>query len=248
MIQFYAPDIASTLALPESDSAHATRVLRLKAGDEIRAIDGKGTAYNCRITAPHQRRTLVEILSTEAMPLPWSQEFVIAVAPTKHLDRMEWFVEKAVESGVNRIIPLLCRHSERRELKTERLEKIAVAAMKQSLKGVLPAIDPLTPVGEVLEKYADSQRFIAYCDRTIPRRLLACEYHPGKSAIALIGPEGDFAPEEIRLALDSGWMPVSLGPCRLRTETAALTALQTFHILDLAAECAASSPSGTQPL
>lgn len=237
MIQFYAPDIAESLTLPESDSAHAARVLRLKAGDEIQVIDGRGTAYTCRIVAPHQRHTLVEIIGSEPMPLPWRQELVIAVAPTKHLDRMEWFVEKAVETGVNRIIPILCRHSERRELKTERLEKIAVAAMKQSLKAVMPAIDPLTPVEQVIDGFADCQRFIAYCDRSIPRRLLACRYKPLLPAIAMIGPEGDFDPTEIRRALDAGWDPVSLGPCRLRTETAALTALQTFHILDQSHQC-----------
>ena len=162
---------------------------------------------------------------------------MIAVAPTKHLDRMEWLVEKAVETGVNRIIPLLCRHSERKELKTERLEKIAVAAMKQSLKAVMPVIDPLTPVEQVIAAFTNYQRFIAYCDRSIPRILLAANYTPGRPAIAMIGPEGDFSPEEIRSALDTGWTPVSLGPCRLRTETAALTALQTFHIIDQASSC-----------
>jgi 16S rRNA (uracil1498-N3)-methyltransferase len=237
MIQFYSPDITETLTLPESDSAHAARVLRLKAGDLIQVIDGKGTAYTCRIVAPHQRHTLVEITDSRAMPLPWEQDLVIAVAPTKHLDRMEWLVEKAVETGVNRIIPLLCRHSERKELKTERLEKIAVAAMKQSLKAVMPVIDPLTPVEQVIASFTNYQRFIAYCDRSIPRILLAANYTPGRPAIAMIGPEGDFSPEEIRSALDTGWIPVSLGPCRLRTETAALTALQTFHIIDQASSC-----------
>lgn len=234
MIQFFAPDITDTLTLPESDSAHATRVLRLKSGDVIQVIDGKGTTYMCRIVAPHQRHTLVEIISSEATPLPWNHELIIAVAPTKHLDRMEWFVEKAVETGVNRIIPILCHHSERRELKTERLEKIAISAMKQSLKAIAPLIDPLTPVEEVIRGFDGFQRFIAYCDRSIPRKLLAREYRPGSPAIAMIGPEGDFSQDEIHAALDSGWSPVSLGPCRLRTETAALTALQTFHILDQA--------------
>lgn len=234
MIQFFAPDIASTLTLPESDSAHAVRVLRLRAGDEIRVIDGRGTAYDCVIAEPHQRHTLVKIVASEPQPLPWAHDLVIAVAPTKHLDRIEWLVEKAVEIGVNRIIPVLCRHSERRELKTERLEKIAQSAMKQSLKAVLPVIDPMTPVERVINGFSDSQRFIAYCDRTIPRRLLARRYMPETPAIALIGPEGDFSPEEIRAAIDAGWDPVSLGPCRLRTETAALTALETFHIIDQA--------------
>ncbi|MCM1028496.1 MAG: 16S rRNA (uracil(1498)-N(3))-methyltransferase [Pseudoflavonifractor sp.] len=234
MIQFFAPDIAETLTLPESDSAHAVRVLRLRSGDAIRVIDGRGMAYECEIIDPHQRHTSVKILASTPQPLPWSHDLVVAVAPTKHLDRMEWLVEKAVETGVNRIIPILCRHSERRELKTARLEKIAQSAMKQSLKASLPAIDPLTPVEEVIAAFADHQRFIAYCDPSIPRRNLAREYCPLTSAIALIGPEGDFSPEEIGAALEREWAPVSLGPCRLRTETAALTALQTFHIIDQA--------------
>lgn len=237
MIQFYSRDIAETLNLPEADSAHAIRVLRLKAGDEIQVIDGCGNAYLCRIVAPHPRHTLVEIISSTEMALPWHHDLVIAVAPTKNLDRMEWLVEKAVETGINRIIPILCRHSERKDLKTERLERIAVSAMKQSLKAVMPVIDPLTPVEDVISGFSGHNKYIAYCDRTIPRKLLTCEYHPGISSIAMIGPEGDFSREEITAALDAGWSPVSLGPCRLRTETAALTALQTFHILDQFSTC-----------
>ncbi|MDE6279430.1 MAG: RsmE family RNA methyltransferase, partial [Paramuribaculum sp.] len=128
MIQFHAPDITTTLSLPESDSAHAVRVLRLTEGDEIQVIDGRGTSYLCRITVADRKKTCVEILSSTPMPLPWAQQIVVGVAPTKHLDRMEWMVEKLTEIGGNRIIPLLCRHSDRRELKTERLEKIAVSA------------------------------------------------------------------------------------------------------------------------
>ncbi len=236
MIQFYAPDIAETLSLPESDSAHATRVLRMQAGDMLQAIDGKGIKYTCRITAPDKRRTMVEIISNEPMPLPWTHDIILAVAPTKHIDRMEWAVEKLTEIGINRIIPVCCDHSERREIKTERLERIAVSAMKQSLKGVLPVIDEITPVDKVIKSYDGYDRYIAYCDRTIPRRLLAGEYRPGHNSIILIGPEGDFSQEEIRLALDLGWKPISLGPCRLRTETAALVAIDTCHILDQAHE------------
>ena len=197
MIQFYAPDIAETLSLPESDSAHATRVLRMQAGDMLQAIDGKGIKYTCRITAPDKRR----IISNEPMPLPWTHDIILAVAPTKHIDRMEWAVEKLTEIGINRIIPVCCDHSERREIKTERLERIAVSAMKQSLIGVLPVIDEITPVDKVIKSYDGYDRYIAYCDRTIPRRLLAGEYRPGHNSIILIGPEGDYKQEEIRQAL-----------------------------------------------
>ena len=122
----------------------------------------------------------MEILSSETLLPSWSGEIVAAVAPSKHLDRMEWMTEKLTEIGVDRIIPLLCRRSERRELKPERLEKIAVAAMKQSLKAVLPVVEPMTPVGEVTARYAGAQALIAYCDRSIPRRELVATYRSGR--------------------------------------------------------------------
>ncbi|MBD5308565.1 MAG: 16S rRNA (uracil(1498)-N(3))-methyltransferase [Bacteroides sp.] len=236
MIQFYAPEIATTLTLPESDSAHAVKVLRMNAGDELQAIDGKGNCYTCRIVVPDRKKTLIEIVDRRPMPLPWTHKIILAVAPTKHIDRMEWAVEKLTEIGINRFIPVLCEHSERRDLKPERLERIAVSAMKQSLKSVLLEIDPLTPVTDVINSFKDCNRFIAYCDRTIPRLLLAQEYRPQSDTVILIGPEGDFSPQEIRRALDEGWIPVSLGPCRLRTETAAIVAADTCHILDHANE------------
>lgn len=131
MILFYAPDIEQTLTLPESDSQHAIRVLRMKEGEEIAVIDGRGHRFICRIAAAHPKHASVVIDRVEAMPLSWPQSITIAVAPTKHIDRMEWLVEKLTEIGVNRIVPLLGRRSERKEIKVERLEKIAVSAMKQ---------------------------------------------------------------------------------------------------------------------
>ena len=228
MIQFYAPDIASTLTLPESDSQHAVRVLRLREGDELTVVDGRGRRYRCVITGAHQRHTSVEIISSEVVAQSWSGEIVAAVAPSKHLDRMEWMTEKLTEIGVSRIVPILCRRSERRELKPERL-----SAMKQSLKAVLPIVEPLTPVEEIISRYAEAQSFIAYCDRTIPRRELVEAYRTGMPVTAvMIGPEGDFAPEEIASAIGAGWQPVALGPERLRTETAAFRAVDTIHVLD----------------
>lgn len=232
MIQFYAPDIETTLTLPESDSQHCVRVLRMQSGDEIEVIDGKGHRFTCHLANAHPKHATVEIVAKQDIPLCWPQHITVAVAPTKHLDRMEWLVEKLTEVGVNRFVPLLCRRSERKEIKTERLEKIAVSAMKQSLKTVLPEIMPMTPIEQVISGYADAQRFIAYCDKTVPRHLLAKMYQPLKDVIIMIGPEGDFAPEEISAALDAGWCPVSLGNNRLRTETAAFVACDTFHILD----------------
>lgn len=232
MIQFYVPDIAQTLRLPESESQHCVRVLRMEPGEIVEIIDGLGTRYKCRLTVAHSKRAEIEIIESSPAPLPWVQNIIVAVAPTKHNDRMEWLVEKLTEVGVNRIIPLLCRHSERKEIKRERLEKIAVSAMKQSLKSVLPVIDEMTPIRDVIKNVTASQRFIAYCDPSIPRRLLAREYQPNTDTLIMIGPEGDFSPEEIAEALNAGLTPISLGDNRLRTETAALVACDTCHIID----------------
>lgn len=232
MIQFFAPDIEQTLILPESDSQHCVRVLRMQPGDEIEVIDGKGHRFKCLLTEAHSKRAQVKIVEKQNAPLPWTQFITVTVAPTKHMDRMEWLVEKLTEIGVNRIVPILCQRSERKEIKPERLEKIAVSAMKQSLKSVLPEIWPMTPVDTVINGYEDSARYIAYCDSSLPRRLLAREYTPRQNAVIMIGPEGDFSPQEIKSALDKAWIPVSLGENRLRTETAALVACDTFHIID----------------
>lgn len=232
MIQFFAPDITETLELPESDSRHAVKVLRMREGDELQVIDGRGTAYTCRLADAHRKHAAVEIISSTPMPLPWTQQLAVAVAPTKHLDRMEWLVEKMTEVGVNTIIPLLCERSERREIKTERLEKIAVSAMKQSLKATLPTIMPMTPLRELIKIMPDAQRVVAYCDPSIPRVDFAQTYEAGRDTLILIGPEGDFSPSEIKMTLDAGFRPVTLGSNRLRTETAALYALSACHILD----------------
>lgn len=232
MIQFFAPDITETLELPESDSRHAVKVLRMREGDELQVIDGRGTAYTCRLADAHPKHASVEIISSTPMPLPWPQQLAVAVAPTKHMDRMEWLVEKMTEVGVNTIIPILCERSERREIKTERLEKIAVSAMKQSLKATLPTIMPMTPLRELIKIMPDAQRVVAYCDPSIPRVDFAQTYEAGRDTLILIGPEGDFSPSEIKMTLDAGFRPVTLGSNRLRTETAALYALSACHILD----------------
>ncbi|MCM1076110.1 MAG: 16S rRNA (uracil(1498)-N(3))-methyltransferase [Bacteroides sp.] len=232
MIQFFAPDIEESHELPESDSRHAVKVLRMRAGDELQVIDGRGNVYSCRLADEHPKHAAVEILSVTPQSLPWSQQLVVAVAPTKHIDRMEWLVEKMTEIGVNTIIPLLCDRSERREIKTERLEKIAVSAMKQSLKATLPIITPMTPLRDVIAMMPEAQRMVAYCDQSIPRVDFAQTYQPHRDTLILIGPEGDFSPTEIARTLDAGFRPVTLGDNRLRTETAALYALSACHIID----------------
>lgn len=232
MIQFYAPDIQTTLTLPESDSAHAVRVLRMQPGDELQAVDGRGHIFRCRLVEAHARHAVVEIVETLDSPLPWRQQIAVAVAPTKNMDRMEWLTEKLTEIGVNRIIPMLCDRSERRVVKTERLEKIAVSAMKQSLKAVCPVIDPLTPLAEVIGIMPGAQRFVGYCSDSVERTDMSRVCRPGADTLILIGPEGDFSPREIDAVIGAGILPVTFGDNRLRTETAALYAATIPHIID----------------
>ena len=232
MHRFFAPDIADTLVLPEQESQHAVRVLRLVEGDEIEVVDGRGGLYNCRITLAHTKRCGVEIVSSTSVPNHWQGRITVAIAPTKNLDRMEWLAEKATEMGIDRIIPLLCRHSERKELKTERLAKILVSAMKQSLKATLPRLDEMTPIRQVLAGTSlPHQRFIAYCDEATERRQFEHCYRPDEDVIIMIGPEGDFSPEEVEMAVAKGFVPVTFGESRLRTETAALYAIAACHAL-----------------
>ncbi|MDE6086222.1 MAG: 16S rRNA (uracil(1498)-N(3))-methyltransferase [Muribaculaceae bacterium] len=233
MIQFYAPDIEKTLMLPPSDSQHCVKVLRHQLGDIIDVIDGCGYNYKCRIVDAHPKHTSVEIVEKYFQPLSWNYTITIAVAPTKMMDRMEWLVEKLTEIGVNRIVPILCEHSERKEIKIERLEKTSVSAMKQSLKSTLPCIEVMTPLNEFLKTVAsDDEKYVGYCDSNTSRILLSKAIKPNKNITILIGPEGDFSPEEIKTIVGSGFIPMTLGDNRLRTETAALVACETVHIIN----------------
>jgi len=233
VIQFFAPDIEENPTLPESESQHCVKVLRNVPGDVVDVIDGKGHRFKCRLLDADHKHATVEIIERQDLPKFWHNKICIAVAPTKHLDRVEWLTEKLTEIGVDTIVPLLCRWSERKELKTTRIEKIAVSAMKQSLKAVCPDIVPMTPFRQFIDQTKQyTQKFIAHCDPSQPRNPLAKAYVPGKDTVIAIGPEGDFSPEEIQLALNNGFIPISLGDARLRTETAALVACDTCHILN----------------
>ena len=236
MHRFYCPDIADTLTLGEEDSKHCVKVLRLTEGATIEVVDGNGNLYTCRITTAHPKRCAVEVLDKLTQAPHWGHQIVLGVAPTKNLDRMEWLVEKSVEMGVDRIIPLRCHNSERTVLKTERLRKIMVSAMKQSLKATLPRLDEMTPLEQVLAEPFEGICCIAYCDEMLPReerRSLADVYQPGKDTLVLIGPEGDFSPEEVQAATAAGFVPVTLGESRLRTETAGMMAVAAIHVLDM---------------
>ncbi|MDE6311052.1 MAG: 16S rRNA (uracil(1498)-N(3))-methyltransferase [Muribaculaceae bacterium] len=237
MIRFYCPDLEPGMRqarLPESDSQHCVRVLRMNEGDELEATDGRGHIYSCRLAVAHPKRAELEITDCREQPKVWAPRITVAVAPTKHLDRMEWLVEKLVEIGVDRIVAVRCRRSERKELKTERLEKIAVSAMKQSLKAVLPEVTGPMALDEFLRECGSEpgQKFIGYCDSATERVLLAKAYEPGSDVTILVGPEGDFTPEEVDAALKAGFLAVTMGDNRLRTETAALVGADTVHIIN----------------
>ncbi|MDR1454728.1 MAG: 16S rRNA (uracil(1498)-N(3))-methyltransferase, partial [Tannerella sp.] len=231
---FYAPEIACRPVLPEDEAAHALRVLRLHAGSEITLTDGKGFFYLATLRQSHPKACEVTVLKRWPSKPPAACRIHIAVAPTKNADRMEWFVEKATEIGIHAVTFLDCRFSERRELKTVRLQKVAVGAMKQSRQAFLPALTEMTPFRTFVGQPFDGRKFIAYCEKDDLHRppLLNRLYHPGEDALMLVGPEGDFSPEEVALALESGFTPVSLGLSRLRTETAALVACHTIHVLN----------------
>lgn len=229
---FYTPDIATVSELPEEESHHCVKVLRLPEGEEILLADGKGTFYRARITWAHPKHCAVEILETRQVPPAWGFNMHIAIAPTKNLDRMEWFAEKCTEIGVDAITPLLCRFSERKELKTDRLRKILISAMKQSLKAVCPKLDEMTDFKSFVTRPFGGEKYIAHCHDG-ERHLLTDSYSPGHDALVLIGPEGDFSPEEVELALSNGFRPISLGDSRLRTETAGVVACHTLHVMNL---------------
>ena len=233
---FYNKDITPDgyCTLDADESRHAVRVLRLREGDSIHVTDGCGHLYHCTVVDANDKGCVVEsksLLSTLRSPF----SVHLAVAPTKNPSRMEWMVEKAVEIGVGEITLLDCDHSERSFLKTERLEKLAVSAMKQSLHTVLPAIHPAVSLKEWLSTFhfpLSTQKLIAHCEADQPRTPLREALEPGRDAVVLIRPEGDFSQEEIALALGKGFQPVSLGPSRLRTETAALYAVTAFNLIN----------------
>ena len=234
MHRFYCPDIATTLTLGEEDSKHCVKVLRMAEGDTIEVVDGNGNLYTCRITTAHPKRCAVGVTESVHQAPHWEQRIVLAIAPTKNLDRIEWLVEKCVEMGIDRIIPLRCHNSERTVLKTERLKKIMVSAMKQSLKATLPQLDEMTPIEKVIAEPFEGVRCIAYCDALLPReerQTLATAFRPGSDVMVLIGPEGDFSPEEVQASRAAGFVPVTLGESRLRTETAGMMAVAWIHAL-----------------
>lgn len=238
---FFSRDIdAGMCSLDKDESVHCVKVLRHKPGDEIAVIDGCGTLYRCRIISDSPKGVEAEVLSCEEGWGSHPYHLHMAVCPTKNNDRYEWFAEKACETGIDMISPVIGEHSERRVFKTARLEKILVSAAKQSLKAAVPVVNEPISVKEFIDSHSDTEdtlKMIAYCfeDESVPRRSIkeVLDGYRGNDIIVMIGPEGDFSKAEAEMALKAGFVPVHLGASRLRTETAALTSVAAvyFHFM-----------------
>ena len=243
MYLFFTPDIdVSSLlgTLSEEESAHCIRVLRYTRGDEILLTDGKGNTYTARITNPHPKHCEFEVLGSERQQKSHDFHLHIAIAPTKNIERLEWMVEKCTEIGIDEITPLLCRFSERKQLREDRLEKIILSAAKQSLTPYLPRLNPLTDYNTFVRNACEKHRYIAHCykderhplkEEIIKAKASSLEGRLGEVVI-LIGPEGGFSEQEVSDALALGFVPVSLGNSRLRTETAGVVACHTAILMN----------------
>lgn len=246
---FYMPELQSGPLgqpfgeLPKEEAAHAVRVLRMREGDELTLTDGRGMFAQATVTMASSKHCCFEVAHSWADHKLWNGGIHLAVAPTKNMDRMEWLAEKATEIGIDRLALLDCANSERRVVKTERLEKIVVAAMKQSHKAFKPEVQEMTDFRKFIALPFEGQRFIAHCHtpeelggdvqslHLTAENFLADLLDPQGNALVMIGPEGDFSVDEVNAAVKAGFRPVSLGESRLRTETAALVAV---HLMWLA--------------
>lgn len=230
---FYVPDAASVSELPTDEAQHAVRVLRLQAGDELMLMDGQGAFYRAEVTVASNHHCGFRIMETLPQQRPWQGNVHLAIAPTKMLERMEWMTEKAVEVGIDGITFLDCRFSERRQVKLPRLEKIVVAAMKQSRKAWKTQLEEMTPFADFIKTPRSGHRFIAHCYEEVPRTYLFDELRtlPADDPVTiLVGPEGDFSIDEVREAVAQGYQSVHLGKSRLRTETAGLSAVMMAQL------------------
>ena len=231
---FFDPAVSGEL--PQDEAKHATRVLRLTAGDELLLMDGNGSFYRAEITVADNHRCLYRIIETMSQERAWEGHIHLAVAPTKLNDRMEWFAEKATEIGMDELSFLDCRFSERRVIKCERIDKILISAVKQSHKAWKPILNEMTPFERFVQQERKGDKFICHCynqediGEGEEKPLLMDVLRRGVETTVMVGPEGDFSIDEVRLALKNGYRSVSLGTSRLRTETAALVAVHMMQL------------------
>jgi 16S rRNA (uracil1498-N3)-methyltransferase len=228
---FYTPDLESDIhTLDKEESRHISKVLRLSDGDVLHLTDGKGRMMKAKIIDPNPRAVVVEVFESIEDFQKRKLYIHMLVAPTKNIDRFEWFLEKATEIGVDEITPILCEHSERKVIRHDRLEKVISSAMKQSLKAYHPKLNELTKFKDAINKGFEGRSFIAHLDEENPQQLKAVYQNEDRVQI-LIGPEGDFSPKEIDEAVKHGFEMVAMGGCRLRTETAAVVACHSINLL-----------------
>lgn len=233
MIQFYAPQIEENGLLPESESGHCCRVLRMKEGDKIYVTDGKGRRFLCEIIDANPKRTSVRILQIIDIAKERDYNLTLAVAPTKNSDRIEWMVEKAVEIGVDKIVLLRCNRSERKFQRADRLKRIMVSAMNQSLDVYLPELEEIVDFDAFISSCSEeTQKFFGYCSSEYPRIDFVKVLKPGGEVVVMIGPEGDFTPDEVKAATEKNFIPVTLGNKRLRTETAGVYCACAVNVIN----------------
>ena len=240
---FYVPNAANVTELPDEEAQHAVRVLRMEMGDEMMLMDGHGTFYRAIVTEATKRRCFYRIEETLPQERQWQPHLHLAMAPTKNMDRTEWFAEKATEIGFDELTFLKCRWSERTVVKTERIEKIMVSAMKQSRKAWKPVLNEMVDfkafVQQVEEREKASgkpmQKFICHCyeeEGVGDKMALKEAVRGGEDVLVMVGPEGDFSIDEVKMAEEKGFQSVTLGKSRLRTETAALVAVHIINLIN----------------
>lgn len=230
---FYVPDAATETELPMEEAMHAMRVLRIKSGDDIYLMDGVGNFYRAEVTLAATKHCMYEIRETMPQQPAWHGHIHLALAPTKMMDRIEWMAEKATEIGFDELDFLDCKFSERKTLRTDRVERIVVSAMKQSHKAHKPMVGEMEPFGDYVTRPREGRKFIAHCYAEIERKDLFATLQTIASeepVTVLVGPEGDFSIDEVRLAMTHGYEPISLGKSRLRTETAGLSAVMMANL------------------
>jgi 16S rRNA (uracil1498-N3)-methyltransferase len=228
---FYQEDLSLNY-LNEEESRHCTKVLRLSPGAVIFLIDGKGTFCEAIIGEANPKKCVYEIINRYQNYGQKNYSLTIAIAPTKNTDRYEWFLEKATEIGIDKIVPVICRYSERKDIKSDRLNKVIISAVKQSQKAYLPELSPVIPFRKFISIPFEGKKFIAHCYEGEKKQLLKNVAVPDTDTLILIGPEGDFSKEEVEEAILQGFFPVSLGESRLRTETAALVSCHTIELIN----------------
>lgn len=235
---FFVPQASSSDELPAEEAQHAIRVLRLSEGDGIVLMDGCGTFYEAEVSMVASKRCFYKIVNAIPQQKPWSGNVCLAIAPTKMMERMEWMAEKATEIGFDELAFLECKFSERRVVKTPRVEKIVVSAVKQSRKGWMPRVDELTPFKSFVTSPRPGRKYICHCYDEVERVSLFDElrkpFADGNDDVTiLVGPEGDFSINEVKMAVEAGYVSVSLGESRLRTETAGLMAVTMAQLARL---------------